>query len=122
MRRIVGLLLVLVLARQPVAGQDAYTIDGATVETHVECAEYGRSVVYVLTATDTQARTYLLWVNTTDLLVSHTGLVDVDGDRLIWLGHKVGDRATVSIGGGPCEDPVPRLSPLYQWWLPVVLR
>jgi hypothetical protein len=101
---------------------DSYAIDGADVRVSTECAEYGRSVVYVLTATDMQARTYLLWQDTTVLLVSHTGLVDVDGDRLIWLQHKLGDRATVSIGGGPCEEPVPRLSPLYRWWLPLVMR
>lgn len=105
-----------------VAEQDTYTIDGASVQTSVECAEYGRSVVYVLTATDGQARTYLLWVNTTELMVSHTGLVDVDSDRLIWLQHKVGDRATVSIGGGPCDEPAPRLSPLYRWWLARVMH
>jgi hypothetical protein len=99
---------------------DAYTIDGTTVSTYVACAEYGRSVVYVLTATDTQAHTYDLGLDTTGLMVAHTGAVDVDGDRLIWLGHRAGEQATVSIGGGPCDDPVPRLSPLYRYWTPWV--
>lgn len=112
-----------VMEALPLAVADeGYTLDGATVQTYAACAEYGRSVVYALTATDTLARRYTLWVDTTELFVSHTGLVDVDGDTLIWLQHKVGDRATVSIGGGPCDEPVPRLSPRYRWWLSRVMR
>jgi hypothetical protein len=107
----------------PLAAADAaYALDGATIETYVACAEYGRSVVYVLTATDTQARAYTLWINTTALIVSHTGLVAIEWDTLIWLQHRAGDRATVTIGGGPCDEPVPRLTPRYRQWLPLVAR
>jgi hypothetical protein len=117
--RIVGLLLSVPLLLAVLA--DAYAIAGATVSTYVACAEYGRSVVYVLTATDTQAHTYDLGLDTAGLMVAHTGAVDVDGDRLIWIGHKVGAQATISIGGGPCNDPVSRLRPLYRRWLVLVV-
>jgi len=105
-----------------VAADEAYAVDGAAVETFVACAEYGRSVVIVLTATDSQARRYNLGVDTTGLIVSHTGLVAVAGETVDWLPHDPGDRATVVIGGGPCDAPVLRLWRVTRVWLPLLAR
>lgn len=110
--------LVLILA----ALSAGYTIPGAEVRTDVSCPPYGRVVVYELTATTTSAQRYNLQLDTDAYHIATVGRVAVSGPRLEWLPHRIGDRAVVTVTGGPCDAPVPEVSATWYAYMPVVRR
>lgn len=102
--------------------EDAYTIDGAEVHVSIWCrADQTRTAIYTLTATDGQARRYALGYDPAAYHVATGGLTAVEGSEIEWLQHEPGDRATISISGGPCEGLVPRLTPIYRAFMPTII-
>jgi hypothetical protein len=101
---------------------DTYTIDGAHVTASTFCRDDGtQTVIYELTATDTRERRYALGYDPAELHTATGGLMAVEGSELHWLRHRVNDVARVSISGGPCDVPVPRLAPIYRTYMPTII-
>lgn len=107
-------------------GSYAYAIEGATVRSSVWCQQNRRISIYELTATDTAEHRYWLLFEPAqipDVIISHTGLVRIEGTDMIWIGHRLGAMASVATSIPGCwprdEDP---LEPRYARWLPWVVR
>lgn len=106
-------------------GEERYAIPGASVVATFWCrADFTRVSIYVLTATDTAGRTYWVDVDTDapGIVVSHTGLIGVDGHLITWLPHRVGDRATISISGDPCYIALPDIEGWELRYMPLIAR
>lgn len=107
-------------------GNYVYTIPGAHIRSSVFCQADRRVSIYELTATDTAEHRYWLLFEASDIpsvIISHTGLVRIEGTDMVWIGHRLGAMASVAVSIPGCwprdEDP---LAPRYVLALPRIVR